>query len=51
MKSNQLYFFPLYQNFKTRKNCGKRKKVFFYFERFAADLLRLRAQTADPGQK
>jgi hypothetical protein len=29
MKSNQLYFFPLYQNFKTRKNGGKRKKVFF----------------------
>jgi len=27
------------------------EKGVFYFERFAADLLRLRAQTADPGQK
>jgi hypothetical protein len=27
------------------------KRFFFFFERFAADLLRLRPQTADPGQK
>ena len=29
----------------------EKEKGVFYFERFAADLLRLRAQTADPGQK